>query len=70
MTELDRCCEKCRYYEPERRECRRYPPQLWCATESNGDASYGEAFPQVSKDQWCGEFMGKPGGIAYVQVCY
>ncbi len=57
--ENNRCCEKCRFYNPEGRECRRYPPQVWGDPQSDTNCSYSVNFPSVSKDTWCGEFKSK-----------
>jgi hypothetical protein len=58
MIENERCCQKCRFYEPERGECRRYPPQIW----SDNDCFY-ENFPKVLVSEWCGEFQAEEGWI-------
>lgn len=52
MIENERCCGKCRFYDPKGRNCRRFPPQVW-ETENSG----GSAFPRVEEDEWCGEFQ-------------
>lgn len=52
----DRCCENCRFYYEEGRQCRRYPPTVYGCDEDNGTA-YG--FPYMRIDEWCGEFKIK-----------
>ena len=53
MIENERCCGNCRFYDPEGRNCRRFPPQVWETVETGGSA-----FPRVETDEWCGEFQG------------
>lgn len=51
MIENERCCGKCRFYDPQGRNCRRFPPQVWETVDSGGSA-----FPRVEEEEWCGEF--------------
>lgn len=52
MIENELCCGKCRFFHPERRECRRNPPQVWADEET-----VGYCFPRVKEEEWCGEFQ-------------
>ncbi len=54
--ENSRCCGSCRFYFEEGRQCRRYPPQAWSESQSEYSCSLGFSYPEVNKDEWCGEF--------------
>lgn len=61
VLETPPCCAQCKfaqvipvesYLRLPRLHCRRYPPSVW------PDAAMPEAvFPQVTPEQWCGEFI-------------
>lgn len=56
IDEKSRCCGNCRFYFSEEHQCRRYPPQAWTDPQSEFSCSLGFSYPEVSKDEWCGEF--------------
>ena len=59
MTHKSRCCGDCRYYFKEsdyRGQCRRYPPQVWCESNPETTCGVGCSFPEMKKEEWCGEF--------------
>ena len=37
-------------------ECRRYPPQVWCESNPETTCGVGCSFPEMKKEEWCGEF--------------
>lgn len=47
---MEECCGNCRFYKPEGRECRRFPPT---------EPSLANAFPWVHEHEWCGEYAPK-----------
>lgn len=56
-------CGRCRFVEPTvgdddepRADCRRYPPQYVVI-----DGEPVTIWPQVNGDDWCGEFVLRPG---------
>ena len=64
---VEKICENCRYWDSER--CKRFPPQFTGGREivMGMDDNYRDitenqvtwAFPEVSKDDWCGEWKPK-----------
>lgn len=53
---MEERCELCRFWIERHADiggCRRYPPSFYGI---EGD----QAFPDVRKDMWCGEFKEKP----------
>ena len=52
--ENERCCGKCRFYHEG--DCRRFPPQVGCDSNSEYSSGVFYAFPSVRKEEWCGEF--------------
>ena len=64
--DLQRCCDNCQFYVEIRGkgECRRFPPQVCANPHSEVYDSHTFNFPQVKKDDWCGEFeTGEVGWI-------
>ena len=55
MIENERCCQNCRFYYEG--DCRRFPPQVGCEPNSEYSSSVFYAFPNVRKEEWCGEFQ-------------
>lgn len=57
-------CSDCRFFlfdddEPEKGECRKFPPQLFSSTQ--GDASdiftqFCSYWPDVDPEEWCGQW--------------
>lgn len=67
MNETVMSCENCRFFLNKR--CHRYPPQLWCSTEQD-NCSYSTAFPEVEKDDWCGEWRSNALSRYFVEKTY
>lgn len=53
---MEKVCRNCRFYNEQGRDCRRFPPQVWGDPQSKFSSSYCCNFPEVSEDDWCGEF--------------
>jgi hypothetical protein len=62
-------CENCRFAAEIPREtvmviCRRYPPQVIVKTEADERDTYHrveDRWPEVGRDDWCGEWQPKEG---------
>jgi hypothetical protein len=62
-SECEKRCGNCIFYIEKYRECRRYPP-VFTIEETSTNAGHlywksGFGFPEVSADDWCGEFKEK-----------
>lgn len=54
LKENERYCKNCVHFY--KGECRRFPPQACCETQSETNSSVFFPFPTVHKEEWCGEF--------------
>ena len=76
MTNEIRRCESCMYFlldhdKSKTGECRRRSPQFYTITQdepswdrdtpSSSYVSYSSGWPDVSKDDWCGEYKEVEG---------
>ena len=61
---MDEVCETCRFYfrEDDTEECRKNPPTLLI----DADNLIGTYWPNVSRDEWCGEWQKNPDLAAEV----
>lgn len=58
-------CSGCKFYVPDERpdyadkfgRCHRHPPTLVFMTFENGGGDWGQDYPYMDKDEWCGEFQ-------------
>ena len=57
MEDKKSSCIDCKFYFEG--DCRRFPPQVWGETLSEYSCSYRCNFPEVGKNDWCGEFRSK-----------
>jgi len=46
-------CKSCRFYDEDKHECHRYPPQ--CIASLEGD--YFTEFPTTLSHEYCGEYQ-------------
>lgn len=55
-----RRCDQCEFYAEEDGTCRIAPPQiLYIPYRERGTFDISSAFPQVSEDEWCADWMMK-----------
>jgi hypothetical protein len=59
MNEDEKCCGNCQFFfevSLHRGQCRRYPPQAWSESGSETSCCLFFNFPEMRKQEWCGEF--------------
>ena len=60
MSDTDKYCENCRFYD--KGHCRRYPPKVAQVGEP-GRAKWVQRLPVVNHDDYCGEFVRNPAQL-------
>ena len=57
MKNSENRCKTCRYFD-RHGKCRRYPPQVF-AVQNAQDMKFLRHLPDVTADEYCGEFESK-----------
>ena len=63
-NEFDQTCENCRFFSPNYKQsggdCRRYAPKPTNVMDSDEHHRAYTYWPEMSPDDWCGEFQWHP----------